>query len=78
MYTSQPTLPNLFSQLGLPSDDKSIEHFISHHFPLEESTELTQASFWNEAQREFLQEAIRSDSDWAIVVDELNTMLRDD
>ncbi|MEG2922155.1 MAG: DUF2789 family protein, partial [Acinetobacter sp.] len=41
-------------------------------------TFLTQASFWTEAQRQFLAEKIDSDGEWALVVDQLNESLHED
>lgn len=32
--------------------------------------------FWSDAQKAFLREEILDDADWAVVVDELNLMLR--
>jgi len=76
MDTTNHTLPALFSQLGLPSEDSEIKQFIKQHYPLEKNIELAQASWWNNAQREFVREAISTDSDWAIIVDQLDTQLR--
>ena len=78
MDTNSHTLKTLFAQLGLPTDDTDMQEFIDQHHPLDKSVELAQASWWNNAQRSFLQEAINSDSDWAITVDALDTLLRQD
>jgi hypothetical protein len=75
MDTSPHTFTALFEQLGLPSDDDSIEQFIRTHRLFSNEVPLHEASFWTEAQAEFLREAINSDSDWAEVVDELNSRL---
>jgi len=76
METEFHTFSELFDQLGLPSDPKSIEQFIARHKPLADDVRLADAPFWNEAQREFLVDAIIDDSDWAEQVDQLNALLR--
>lgn len=72
------TMHNLFIQLGEPNDEMSIRRFIANHRPLAGDVPLHEAPFWTDAQSQFLQEALDSDSDWAIVADELNTALRAD
>jgi hypothetical protein len=76
MDTSPHTLKTLFEQLGLPSDDNGIERFIKEHKPLQNEVPLTDATWWNPSQKRFLAEALETDSDWAIPVDELNSLLR--
>lgn len=76
MDQTNHSLSELFQQLGLPSDDSSIEEFIARHRPLPEETRLPDASFWNEGQRRFLSEEWEEDADWAEVVDTLNNRLR--
>lgn len=49
MFDEQPTLPLLFDQLGLDSDDVSIEKFVAEH-QLEKDTLMHQANFWSEGQ----------------------------
>lgn len=68
-------LPDLFSQLGLPNTDFAITRFIKEH-PLPEGVRLTDADFWNDAQRQFLRESWQQDSDWCVAVDNLNALLR--
>lgn len=68
-------LPELFSQLGLANSDFAINHFIKAH-PLPEGVRLTDADFWNDAQRQFLRESWQQDSDWCVAVDTLNALLR--
>jgi len=75
MDTSTHTFSALFEQLGLASDKESIEQFIRTHQLFSDEIPLHAASYWSEAQSEFLREAISSDSDWAEVVDELNNSL---
>lgn len=70
------TLPMLFFQLGLPSDEKHIRIFIEAHNPLPAHIPLAEANFWNGHQSAFLSEAIENDSDWCMPVDELDSLLR--
>ena len=76
METQAHNLQNLFAQLGLPNDESSIDRFISRHGPLSHTLKLTEASFWNAAQVDFLREEILHDADWAEAVDELDARLR--
>ena len=76
MDTNLHTLNTLFAQLGLPNSDDAIARFITTHGLFTQEVPLHQASFWSDAQADFLREAISSDSDWAEVVDELNIRLR--
>ncbi|GFM84067.1 hypothetical protein PSCICO_51230 [Pseudomonas cichorii] len=68
------SLPNLFSQLGLDSDEDSIQNFIANH-SLPDNVKLIDAEFWTPQQARFLKEELREDADWAPVVDELNVLL---
>lgn len=76
MQPSQHTFSDLFAQLGLPSDEASIDRFLATHAPLPEAVPLTQAPFWTPSQRAFLREEILGDADWAELVDALNERLR--
>lgn len=69
------SIPNLFDQLGLPSDQKAISQFINRH-KLPADQKLEEAGFWNNSQASFLKQAIAEDSDWAEIVDMLNRELR--
>jgi hypothetical protein len=69
-------LPALFAQLGLPNDAPAIDRFIAAHGPLPLQLRLFEAPFWSPSQSSALQEMIRDDSDWAVVVDTFNTRLR--
>lgn len=69
------TMSNLFAQLGLPSDEASIDRFIATHAPLPERVPLAGAPFWTPAQAAFLREEILEDADWAEIVDQLNVCL---
>ncbi len=75
METPIHSLASLFDQLGLESSVQAIEKFINNHKPLPGNIELYQASFWNNSQAIFLQQAKEDDADWAEIVDQLNAML---
>jgi len=66
----------LFTQLGLPDDDASINEFVSSHRPLSADVPLELAPWWTPSQASFLSEAINYDSDWSGLADMLNSMLR--
>lgn len=76
MDTSVHNLKNLFKQLGLPAWEEAIVGFIDQHSPLDPELSLSDAQFWNVAQRDFLREALSEDSDWTELVDQLDAMLR--
>jgi hypothetical protein len=67
---------DLFAQLGLPNDDAQIRQFLVAHKPLAGDVRLAEAPFWTAAQAAFLCEALRDDSDWAEMADQLNAALR--
>ena len=66
----------LFTQLGLDTDDKSISGFLETHAPLAGDVRLAEAPFWSTSQATFLREKILEDADWAEVVDQLDASLR--
>ncbi|MAB25928.1 MULTISPECIES: DUF2789 domain-containing protein [Pseudomonas] len=75
-------LPNkdlvmLFEQLGLDSDQASMDAFFASH-SLAQDTKLSEASFWSPSQAAFLRDEIREDAEWAPVVDELNARLHEE
>lgn len=74
MDTSQHSLGALFKQLGLPDGRKEIDAFLGSH-RLAEGQNLPDAPFWNEAQSQFLREALQQDSDWTEEADELAVRL---
>jgi len=76
METQMHSMNNLFAQLGLASDQASIEHFIETH-PLAHSMSLCDAPFWKPSQASFLREEILNDADWAEVIEELNAALHE-
>jgi hypothetical protein len=77
MSTSSPRMTNLFLQLGLPADGKSIEDFIRTH-QLPAASRLTDAPYWTDGQRQFLHEQLHADAPWALIVDQLNESLHED
>lgn len=77
MTAVRPRMTHLFEQLGLDSSEEAIALFISTH-QLPAQTKITEADFWHEAQRQFLAEKIKSDGEWAIVIDQLNESLHED
>ncbi|AHG41684.1 hypothetical protein N018_16350 [Pseudomonas syringae CC1557] len=74
MEPTTTTLNDLFAQLGLESDDDSIEAFIASH-QLADDVKLIDAEFWSERQADFLHEQLHEDAEWAPVVDDLNARL---
>ena len=69
-------LAELFEQLGLPADRTSIESFLCKHAPMKPSVVLAEADFWTQDQRNFLNEELLKDADWAEAIDLLNSQLR--
>jgi Protein of unknown function (DUF2789) len=76
MNTAHNGFTELFAQLGLPSDESSIQDFISAHAPLPDHMRLEDAPCWTPAQARLLRESLAQDADWATVVDRLNLALR--
>ena len=77
MTQVQPRMTNLFEQLGLDSSAEGIALFISTH-QLSAQTKITEADYWTPAQQQFLAEKMKSDDEWAIIVDQLNESLHED
>ncbi|OTG80633.1 DUF2789 domain-containing protein [Acinetobacter sp. ANC 4648] len=77
MNSVRPRMTHLFEQLGLDSSEEAIAKFIETH-QLGADMLMVQADFWTDAQRQFLEEKIKSDGEWAIVVDQLNEALHED
>mgnify|MGYP000196217045 CR=1 FL=1 len=76
MENTNHTLAELFKQLGLANDRKSIESFLKAHRPLNSSTRLEDAAFWTESQSHFIKEQLANDADWAELLDQLSLALR--
>lgn len=77
MSQTRPRMTHLFEQLGLDSSEPAIAQFIETH-QLDADTLIVQANYWTDGQRQFLTEKIKSDGEWAIVVDQLNESLHED
>ncbi|MBK0059066.1 DUF2789 domain-containing protein [Pseudomonas sp. S44] len=65
----------IFKQLGLDDDPVEIDRFITTHSPLDDGVKLVDAPFWNDSQRAFLTENYIADSDWIVMIDQLNEAL---
>lgn len=76
MSSVRPRMTHLFEQLGLDSSEEAIVQFIESH-QLAADMLIGQADFWSNAQRQFLEEKVKSDGEWAIVVDQLNEALHE-
>lgn len=74
MITAEPTMTNLFDQLGLDSSPEGIKQFILSH-RLEKDTLLVDAPFWTDAQRALFSQQWHADATWALVVDQLSEAL---
>ncbi|WP_018982025.1 DUF2789 family protein [Salinimonas chungwhensis] len=78
MYTEQPTMEDLFTQLGLDSSEEGMEAFIQKHKGMNNSRHIEEAPFWNESQVAFLKQAIDEDAQWVMLIDDLNAQLHHD
>lgn len=76
MIAGNPSFNDLFGQLGLPSDDNSIEQFIDRNRGLEKNLRIEDAPFWNESQAAFIQGSLIEDAEWAELIDQLSSRLR--
>lgn len=76
MNPNNPSINDLFDQLGLESDNPSIERFIEQHRGLDKNIHLEDASFWNDAQAAFIKGALTEDAEWAELIDQLDIRLR--
>ncbi|MCV2883259.1 DUF2789 domain-containing protein [Aestuariibacter sp. AA17] len=70
------SINDLFTQLGLPSNDKAVDNFIDKHRGLPQSTRLEDAPFWSASQAAFIEGALNEDAEWAEAIDQLNMRLR--
>jgi len=75
MDLSTHNLKNLFDQLGLPSDDASIQQFIKDNAPIPPDQPIYESSCFNDAQAAFLAQGLDEDSDWTEVIDTLHAAL---
>lgn len=76
MEHSIPTMTRLFAQLGLSSTPEAIDAFVAAHGPLMANAALSEASFWNSSQADFLRSEVDDDAAWSIVIERLNATLR--
>ena len=77
MITTEPTMTNLFLQLGLDASEQGIARFIESH-QLAADVLMADAPYWNDAQRQFLAEQLKADAVWAVTVDQLSESLHED
>ncbi len=77
MDETDPTMTNLFLQLGLAADAPSIAGFIARH-QLPADVRISEAPYWNDGQRQFLAEQLGADAKWSTIVDQLNESLHED
>ena len=75
--TTIPRMTNLFVQLGLDASEEKIAEFIGKN-QLPENVGLLDAPFWNEGQRQFLEEKLASDGAWTTIIDQLSEALHAD
>ena len=75
MESSVHLMGDLFQQLGLADDARSIECFIDAHRPLPDETHVVDAEFWTPTQSQFLREKLAEDGDWSGLVDSLGSLL---
>lgn len=66
----------LFSQLGLLDDARSIAQFLTTHAEMAQGVRLPDAPFWTDSQAAFLRESLTQDSDWTGLVDQLGKALQ--
>lgn len=76
MRTQEPTMTDLFAQLGLDTHEVAIEQFIATH-QLPSGVFLNQADYWTPSQSAFIQEEWRRDNIWSHILDELNIRLHE-
>lgn len=77
MITTEPTMTNLFLQLGLDASEQGIARFIESH-QLAADVLMADAPYWNDAQHQFLAEQLKADAVWAVIVDQLSESLHED
>lgn len=75
--TTIPRMTNLFLQLGLDASEEAIAEFIVKH-QLPADVHIIDAPFWNEGQRQFIEEKLAIDATWTTVVDQLSESLHED
>ena len=78
MEISAQKLSALFDRLGLDSNDQAIRTFIDKHRPLPRQTPLHEANIWSQMQAAILEQAIKEDTNWTELVEQLEALLKDD
>ena len=76
MDSSHHTLAGLFSELGLENNQENITNFLIQHNGIPSDIRLDKADIWSHDQAEFLKDSLTDNSDWAAVVEMLDTLLR--
>jgi hypothetical protein len=74
--STNPTLNNLFEQLGLAADEAAINEFIETHKGLSDELHIENAEFWTQAQASFIKNALTEDAEWTELIDQLDSRLR--
>jgi hypothetical protein len=74
--STNPTLNNLFEQLGLAADETAIDEFIETHKGLSDELHIENAEFWTRAQASFIKNALTEDAEWTELIDQLDSRLR--
>ena len=77
MITTEPTMTNLFLQLGLDASEQGIAEFIKAN-QLPNTVTMCEAPYWNASQRELLSDQLKSGAPWALIVDQLSQALHSD
>lgn len=77
MIDGERNINMLFEQMGLDSDDASIDAFVLAN-QLPQAVKLVDAPFWTDNQRKFLKDEYTIDAGWIEIIDELNTRLHKD
>jgi len=71
---SDPTLHDLFAQLGLDNSPEKVSEFIrNHQLPLGAS--IDNAFFFDDAQTAFIRQAWLADAEWVYAIEQLNIAL---
>jgi hypothetical protein len=70
------TMNSLFKQLGLGHSDLAVREFLHTASQLCTENPLHTSLIWNQAQADFLQQAIAEDSEWCALVEQLDACIR--
>lgn len=69
-------LGTLFEQLGMSGKSEDIEAFIEKN-RLADGISIYEAPCWTPQEAAFLKEGLEQNSDWALIIDELNVRLHE-